>query len=62
MLGVRRSRVSDTLHRPEGLHAIRAERRRVFVKSVGKLLELPGAIYGIAEKEYERHIRSDWHY
>ncbi|GGG22240.1 hypothetical protein GCM10010924_59720 [Rhizobium wenxiniae] len=60
MLGVRRPSVTDALHRLEGEHAIKAERGLIVVKDVEKLLELAAPIYGIAEKEYEQHIRRDW--
>lgn len=59
MLGVRRPSVTDALHRLEGKHAIKAERGLILIKDVDKLKELAGPIYGIAEKEYEQHIRLD---
>ncbi len=62
MLGVRRPSVTDALHRLEGEHAIKAERGLILIKDVEKLKELAGPIYGIAEMEYERHIRHDWRY
>ena len=62
MLGVRRPSVTDALHRLEGKHAIKAERGLILIKDVEKLRELAGPIYGIAEKEYEQHIRHDWRY
>jgi CRP-like cAMP-binding protein len=62
MLGVRRPSVTDALHRLEGRHAIKAERGLVLIKDVEILKELAGPIYGIAEKEYEQHIRRDWRY
>ncbi|AYD05212.1 Crp/Fnr family transcriptional regulator [Neorhizobium sp. NCHU2750] len=62
MLGVRRPSVTDALHRLEGRHAIKAERGLVVIKDIEKLKELASPIYGIAEKEYERHIRPDWRY
>lgn len=62
MLGVRRPSVTDALHRLEGKHAIKAERGLILIKDVEKLKALAGPIYGIAEKEYEQHIRHDWRY
>lgn len=62
MLGVRRPSVTDALHRLEGKHAIKAERGLILIKDVEKLKALAGPIYGIAEKEYEQHIRIDWRY
>ncbi len=62
MLGVRRASVTDALHRLERAHAINAERVLIVVRDIERLLELSGPIYGIAEAEYERHIRSDWRY
>ncbi len=62
MLGVRRPSVTDALHRLEGKHAIKAERGLILIKDVEKLKELASPIYGIAETEYEQHIRRDWRY
>jgi hypothetical protein len=62
MLGGRRPSVTDALHRLECKHAIKAERGLILIKDVEKLKKLAGPIYGIAEKEYEQHIRLDWRY
>jgi CRP-like cAMP-binding protein len=62
MLGVRRASVTDALHRLEGRLTIKAERGLIVIKDVDKLKELAGPIYGISEREYERHIRHDWRY
>jgi DNA-binding FadR family transcriptional regulator len=62
MLGVRRPSVTDAIHRLEGKYAIKTERGLIVVKNVEKLTKLARPIYGIAEKEYELHIRGDWRY
>jgi CRP-like cAMP-binding protein len=54
MLGVRRSSVTDALHRLEEEQAIRAFRGRVVVRDRGKLMQLAGDTYGHAEQEYRR--------
>ncbi len=54
MLGVRRSSVTDALHRLEEEHAIRAVRARVLVQDRAKLLALAGDTYGRPEREYAR--------
>lgn len=46
----------------KGKHAIKAERGLILIKDVEKLKELASPIYGIAEKEYDQHIRHDWRY
>ena len=56
MLGVRRPGVTVATHVLEGLHAIKATRGRILVTSRGKLVEVAGASYGTAEREYERLI------
>ncbi|MDP9840660.1 hypothetical protein J2T09_005448 [Neorhizobium huautlense] len=52
MFGVRLTKETDALHRLEGNHAIETDRALVGIKDVEKLLELAGAIYGIAEPEF----------
>ena len=54
MLGVRRSSVTDTLHRLEEEHAIRSTRGKVVVRDREKLMLLAGDTYGHAEAEYRR--------
>lgn len=54
MLGVRRSSVTDALHRLEEGQAIRAVRAKVLVKDRDKLLALAGDTYGQPEQEYAR--------
>ncbi len=54
MLGVRRSSITDALHRLEEEHAIRAVRARVLVQDRAKLLILAGDTYGQPEREYAR--------
>ncbi|MGP7796929.1 Crp/Fnr family transcriptional regulator [Sphingomonas sp. CLY1604] len=56
MLGVRRSSVTDALHRLEEEQAVRTSRGRVIVADRGKLLDLAGDTYGRAEREYRRLI------
>ncbi len=54
MLGVRRSSVTDALHRLEEDGAIRSTRGRVVVRDRGRLMQLAGDTYGHAEDEYRR--------
>ncbi len=54
MLGVRRSSVTDALHRLEEEHAIRAIRAKVLVQDRSKLMALAGDTYGQPEQEYAR--------
>lgn len=54
MLGVRRSSITDALHRLEEDHAIRALRARVLVQNRDKLMALAGDTYGHPEQEYSR--------
>ena len=54
MLGVRRSSVTDALHRLEEERAIRAIRARVVVQDRAKLIALAGGTYGRPEQEYLR--------
>ncbi len=54
MLGVRRSSVTDALHRLEEDRAIRAIRARVLVNDRTKLMALAGDTYGQPEEEYAR--------
>lgn len=62
MLGVRRSSITDALHRLEADHAIQALRGRVVVRDRAKLMRLAGDTYGRAEAEYRRLVerRGDW--
>jgi CRP-like cAMP-binding protein len=54
MLGVRRSSVTDALHKLEENEAIRSLRGRVIVRDRERLLRLAGDTYGFAEAEYRR--------
>lgn len=54
MLGVRRSSVTDALHRLEEEKAIRAIRAKVLVHDRAKLMTLAGDTYGRPEQEYAR--------
>lgn len=54
MLGVRRSSVTDALHRLEEEQAIRAVRAKVLVHDRAKLIALAGDTYGQPEQEYAR--------
>lgn len=56
MLGVRRSSVTDALHRLEDAQAVRTARGRVVVVDRGKLMALAGETYGRPEREYRRLI------
>ena len=58
MLGVRRSSVTDALHRMEEEHAIRSLRARVVVHDRAKLMMLAGDTYGRPEQEYSRLLHS----
>jgi CRP-like cAMP-binding protein len=54
MLGVRRSSVTDALHRLEEDQAIRSLRAKVVVQNRAKLMLLAGDTYGRPELEYSR--------
>lgn len=54
MLGVRRSSVTDALHRLEEDHAVRSLRGKVIVQDRAKLIALAGDTYGRPEQEYAR--------
>lgn len=54
MLGVRRSSVTDALHRLEEEKAIRAVRAKILVHDRAKLIALAGDTYGRPEQEYAR--------
>ncbi len=56
MLGIRRSSVTDALHRLEEEHAIRALRARIVVHDRARLMQLAGDTYGRPEQEYRRLI------
>ncbi len=56
MLGVRRSSVTDALHRLEAEQAVRGLRGRVVVRDRAKLAELAGDTYGPPEREYRRLV------
>ena len=56
MLGVRRPGVTTAIHILEGTGMIRAKRARITILDRGKLVELAGESYGLAEREYERLI------
>ncbi len=57
MLGVRRSSVTDALHRLEEDHAIRAIRAKVLVHDRTKLMALAGDTYGQPEQDYARLLK-----
>ncbi len=61
MLGVRRSSVTDALHRLEAQHAIKGLRARVVVQSRETLLQLAGDTYGQPEMEYRRLVATGDH-
>lgn len=54
MLCVRRPGVTVATHVLEGVGAIRAKRALITVLDRGKLMEIAGGGYGLAEAEYER--------
>ncbi len=54
MLGVRRSSITDALHRLEEEQAIRSLRGRVIVRDRTRLMLLAGDTYGHPEGEYRR--------
>ena len=56
MLGVRRSSVTDALHRLEAERAVRGLRGRVLVRDRARLLELASETYGKPEEAYRRLI------
>lgn len=57
MLGVRRSSITDALHRLEEQLAIRAVRGRVIVRDRDRLLAMASDTYGPAEHTYDRLVR-----
>ena len=56
MLGVRRSSVTDALHRLEAERAVRGLRGRVLVRDRARLIELASETYGKPEQAYLRLI------
>jgi len=54
MLGVRRSSITDALHKLEGVGAIRGLRGRVQICNRAELEHMAGETYGFAESEYAR--------
>ncbi len=54
MLGVRRPGVTDSLHRLEGEHMIRARRASITVRNRPALEALADGSYGVPEQEYRR--------
>jgi CRP-like cAMP-binding protein len=56
MLGVQRSSVTLAVQAVEGYGMIRARRALITMRDRGRLLELAGGSYGVAESEYERLI------
>ena len=56
MLGVRRSSITDALHRLESERAVRGLRGRVVVRDRDRLLQLAGETYGKPEAAYRRLI------
>ncbi len=54
MLGVRRSSVTDALHKLEEIQAIRSTRGSLVVRDREALLGLVGDTYGYAEEEYRQ--------
>lgn len=59
MLGVRRSSVTDALHRLEEARAIRALRGRVVVQDRARLEAFAGDTYGRPERDYARLLGAD---
>ncbi|MEH3100979.1 Crp/Fnr family transcriptional regulator [Sphingomonas adhaesiva] len=56
MLGVRRSTVTEALHKLEEDGAVRTGRGKVIVQDRARLIDLAGDTYGRAEREYRRLI------
>jgi CRP-like cAMP-binding protein len=56
MLGVRRSGVTDEIHKLEGTMAIKATRGNIHVRDRQQLEDIAGGSYGPPEDEYERLI------
>jgi CRP-like cAMP-binding protein len=56
LLGVRRTRVTDTMHDLEGRHLIRSGRGQVQILDRDGLKLAANGFYGIAEAEYERAL------
>jgi CRP-like cAMP-binding protein len=56
MLGVRRSGVTDELHKLEGTLSIKATRGNIHVRNRERLEDIAGGCYGPPEDEYERLI------
>ncbi|AXJ95917.1 Crp/Fnr family transcriptional regulator [Sphingomonas sp. FARSPH] len=56
MLGVRRSSITEALHRLEAEQAVRGLRGRVVVRDRAKLMDIAGDTYGPAERAYARLI------
>ncbi len=56
MLAVRRSSITDALHRLEETRAIRSVRGRVIVRDRDKLLEMAAMTYGPPEEAYQRLV------
>jgi CRP-like cAMP-binding protein len=54
MMGVRRSGVTDAIHRIEGERMIKATRGLITVRNRSELEKLAGGSYGVAEAEYRR--------
>lgn len=54
MLGTRRSSITTATHVLEGNGLIKAQRGNIVMRDRGKLEELAGDAYGLAEAEYER--------
>ena len=54
MLGVRRPGVTDSLHRLEGEHMIRARRASISIRDRAALEVLADGSYGVPEQEYRR--------
>ena len=61
MLGVRRSSVTDAMHRLEEERAIRALRAKIVVHDRAKLMQLAGDTYGRPEQEYRRLLHPPQH-
>jgi len=59
MLGVRRSSITDALHRLESERAVRGLRGRVVVRDRERLLQLAGETYGKPEAAYRRLIEGE---
>jgi hypothetical protein len=56
MLGVRRPGVTDSIHRLEAQHMIKAKRASITIKDRTALEALADGFYGVPEQEYRRVV------